>query len=102
MADTKADLQAENERLQAENDALRAELDQLSKVAADPAAAAAEVRARRPEEPSFGMSEGMRAELEQTGSTTSPFTGKIYKAGDDGEPVEQPAAVADTPDSDQQ
>jgi hypothetical protein len=33
-------------------------------------------RARHPEPPSFGLSEGERAELEQHGKTTSAFTGR--------------------------
>lgn len=37
-------------------------------------------RARAPREPSFGMSEGERDELERTGRTVSPFTGE--KRGD--------------------
>lgn len=96
---TKADLAAENERLQLENDDLRERLDQLSKVAGDGITTGA---ARLvPTEPSFGMTEGMRADLELTGSATSPFTGKVYTAGDDGELVaEEPATVADPPDSD--
>lgn len=37
-------------------------------------------RDRSPREPSFGMSEGERQELENTGRTVSPFTGE--KRGD--------------------
>jgi hypothetical protein len=32
-------------------------------------------RVRKPRQPSFGMSEGERAELEANGETTSPWTG---------------------------
>lgn len=36
---------------------------------------------RKPHEPSFGISEGTREELERTGKATSPFTGrKLTKA----------------------
>lgn len=41
-------------------------------------------RVRHPQPPSFGMSEGERAELEATGSTTSPWTGQ--KIEGDGAP----------------
>lgn len=95
---TKADLAAENERLQLENDELRERLDQLSKVADDGTTTG--VVRPVPTEPSFGMTEGMRADLELNGTATSPFTGKVYTAGDDGEVIEEPATVADTPDSD--
>jgi hypothetical protein len=85
MAETKAKLADEVAALRAENARLRDELD----VARGPAAP---VRPA-PQEPSFGMSEGMRAELEMTGSTTSPWTGKVYKGDGDGEPVEAADAV---------
>lgn len=42
-------------------------------------------KAATPEEPSFGLSEGTRVELEQNGTATSPFTGRTL--GKDGEPV---------------
>lgn len=41
-------------------------------------------RARHPRPPSFGMSEGERAELEATGKTVSPWTGDQIKG--DGAP----------------
>ena len=100
---TKADLAAENERLQLENDDLRERLDQLSKVADDGTTPGVTTGVTRPvpTEPSFGMTEGMRADLEQTGTATSPFTGKVYTAGENGELIaEEPATVADPPDSD--
>lgn len=37
---------------------------------------------RKPEEPSFGISEGTREELERTGKATSPFTGKPLDRSD--------------------
>jgi hypothetical protein len=84
-----------NAELQAENDSLHAELEQLREdaqaVVADSAEEVAALREQlaaaranakatpnvrpKPAEPSFGISEGQRAELEQTGKTVSPFTG---------------------------
>lgn len=72
-------------RLQAENDELRAQL-----AAAQPANATS-FKDRKPTEPSFGLSEGQRAELEMRGKTTSPFTG-ARQVGD-GEPGTKPRVV---------
>lgn len=46
----------------------------------------------RPVEPSFGLSEGQRQELEATGKTVSPFTGQPQLGT--GEPGETPRAVS--------
>lgn len=46
----------------------------------------------RPVEPSFGLSEGQRQELEATGKTVSPFTGQPQVGT--GEPGEKPRAVS--------
>lgn len=46
----------------------------------------------RPVEPSFGLSEGQRQELEATGKTTSPFTGRPQLGT--GKPGEKPRAVS--------
>lgn len=54
--------------LEAENARLREQL----------AAAGSPAPAARPNEPSFKFSEGQRDELERTGRTVSPFTGKRY------------------------
>jgi len=35
-----------------------------------------------PQAPSFGMCEGVRADLEQVDETTDPFTGKVVTAED--------------------
>jgi hypothetical protein len=43
-------------------------------------------RVRKPQAPSFGVSEGERAELEQHGETSSPWTGQ--KITGDGSPRE--------------
>jgi len=77
MASTNAELQAEVDRLNAEaeawaeeNDALKAELEQAKRDAI--------VRPNikpQPTEPSFGLTEGNRDELERLGRTISPFTG---------------------------
>lgn len=40
-------------------------------------------------EPSFGLSEGERQELEMTGKTTSPWTGRVIEG--DGQSTERPA-----------
>lgn len=65
---TKAELEAENERLRKEVAELRS----------------AGVRPRRevPARPSFGMSEGERDEIERIGSAVSPFDGKRNTAAD--------------------
>ena len=65
---TNAQLQAEVERLRTENEDLR--------TAATPAAQ------RVPLEPSFGMSEGTRNDLEVSGVATDPFTGRRVTAED--------------------
>lgn len=63
---------SEVERLREENAKLRAEL-------ADARANAKAVPNTRPVDraPSFGISEGERAELELSGRTVSPFTGQV-------------------------
>ena len=63
---------SERDRLLDENARLRAEL----------AEARANEKAKPntrpvPHEPSFGLSEGERADLEMTGKSVSPFTGKV-------------------------
>lgn len=73
-----ADLQAEVERLNAENDELLAENERLE-AERDQALTNQVPKANtkpQPTEPSFGLSEGQRAELEMHGKTISPFTGK--------------------------
>ena len=54
--------------LEAENARLRAQLVEAGQ----------KVEAGKPHEPSFRFSEGQREELERTGRTGSPFTGKLY------------------------
>jgi hypothetical protein len=44
-------------------------------------------RQTTPREPSFGISEGERSELEARGKTTSPFTGEVREG--DGAPREK-------------
>jgi hypothetical protein len=76
---TPGDQGGELERLRAENARLRAELDEAR------ANAKADPNTRpEPTEPSFGMSEGERADLELTGKATSPFTGKPRTAEEEG------------------
>lgn len=65
-----ADRVAELER---ENEALRAKLASAGVSVDDP---------RKPEEPSYGISEGTRDELERHGKATSPFTGKPLSRDD--------------------
>lgn len=79
---TKAELEAENARLHEE------------------LAAAQSGRPSRPVPvaPSFGMCEGVRADLEATGKTRDPFTGKTVVLDGDGNMVfddDVPADVAD-------
>ena len=61
-------------RLEQENAELRAELD--AALAGKPAKPVA------PTEPSFGLSEGTRDELDRMGKATSPFTGKSLTRAD--------------------
>lgn len=72
-----AELQAEVDRLTADNqawaednDRLRAELAEAEKRATP-----APNTKPQPVEPSFGLTEGNRDELERVGRTVSPFTG---------------------------
>lgn len=65
-----ADAAAEVDQLHEENARLRAELAHVKRKAAG----AANTRPD-PVEPSYGISEGQRDELERNGRTTSPFTG---------------------------
>jgi len=60
--------QAELERLRAENADLRRQLAEAGRA----------VKPAVPNEPKFTFSEGQRAELEMTGRSVSPFTGKRY------------------------
>lgn len=70
-------------RLKAENARLRAQLAEKE---------GTEGNARpKPQEPSYGLSEGQRADLEAHGRTVSPFTGALQVG--DGTPGEQPRAV---------
>jgi hypothetical protein len=74
-------------RLRAENAELR---EQLAAAQAD-----AIVRPNtkpKPVEPSYGLSEGQRADLEVNGKTVSPFTG-ARQVGD-GTPGEKPRVVS--------
>lgn len=76
-------LAAELAKVRAENDGLRA------------AAGAAAPPARpTPRPPSFGMTEGERADLAQSGVTTSPFTGEQLNAHDAGVEPGNPVAKA--------
>jgi hypothetical protein len=77
----------EIERLKAENERLRTELAE-----AQANAKALPNTRPTPTEPSFGLSEGQRAELEANGKTTSPFTG-ARQVGT-GEPGEKPRVVS--------
>lgn len=69
------ELERENSELLDENDALREQLTEAQ-------------RNQKPQpntrpatkEPSFGMSEGERTDLEETGRSVSPFTGKVTTA----------------------
>lgn len=65
---TKAELEAENERLRAELDQLRTERTPGAR--------------QLPSTPSFGLSEGERDEIERLGSAVSPFDGKRRTEGD--------------------
>lgn len=60
------------------------ELDNLERALRD----ARTRRVRHPQQPSFGLSEGERQELEQNGSTTSPWTGRRIEG--DGSSNERP------------
>ncbi len=87
MTETKKDdlaaVRAERDQLRRENDALRRQLDAAP--AAAPGAAPGTPAARPvPHAPSFGLSEGERADLEQRGVSNSPWTGEQSIADDHG------------------
>lgn len=70
-------------RLKAENERLRAQL-------AEKVGGEGHTRPK-PQEPSYGLSEGQRADLELDGRTVSPFTGALQVG--DGEPGSVPKVV---------
>ncbi len=76
---TNAELVAKNAELEAENERLRDRVAEL-----EASGAARGVSRPVPQPASFGMCEGVRAELQQRGKTTDPFTGKIVEG--DGSP----------------
>lgn len=69
---TKMELEEENARLKAELDALRS--GQVSRPVPGP--------------PSFGICEGVQADLDMHGKALDPFTGKLIVADDD-EPADE-------------
>ena len=88
MSETKQDpaaLRAERDQLRRENDALQRQLDDARAQLAS-TGVTAQGRAGRsgPHRPSFALSEGERADLEQRGTTTSPWTGETLIAEDHG------------------
>lgn len=94
-----ADLQAEVERLSAENDELMADVDRLEHERDQALTNQVPKPNTKPkaEEPSFGLSEGQRAELEMHGKTVSPFTGKrqVGEVDDSGHVTELHEASAE-------
>lgn len=77
----------EVDELRAENARLKAELAEARRNAA------ARPNTRpKPSEPSYGLSEGQRADLELHGKTVSPFTGALQVG--DGEPGSDPETVS--------
>lgn len=68
-----AELEQENNELLDENEQLQAD---LAKALQNQKATAPQV----PNEPSFKFSEGERQDLEMTGRSVSPFTGKVTTA----------------------
>lgn len=94
MSMTKAELEERVAELEAENATLRAHLEETTAAAEAPAT---ETARPEPQEPSFGLSEGMRADLEAHGRTVSPFTGKTLVGTPDDyreEGAEAPEAAA--------
>lgn len=88
MTETKQDpaaVRAERDQLRRDNEALQRQLDdvraQLARTTAGTTTAAGRPREHRP---SFDLSEGERADLEQRGTTTSPWTGETLIADDHG------------------
>lgn len=71
---TKDELEFENAELREENERLREQL-------AEAQAGKSNTRPV-PTAPSFGISEGTRADLEQDGKATDPFTGKVLTRDD--------------------
>jgi hypothetical protein len=78
---TKEELEFENQELKEENEELGQENDLLREELATAQAGKVAVRPI-PVEPSFGMCEGVRADLEQVEKTTDPFTGKVVTRTD--------------------
>lgn len=72
---------ATKEELERENTGLREENERLREQLADARAGKSTARPG-PVAPSFGMSEGTRADLEQVEKTTDPFTGKTVTRDD--------------------
>jgi hypothetical protein len=75
-------------QLRAENALLR---DKLS--AAEANAKPVPNTRPQPEEPSFGISEGQRSDLERDGKTVSPFTSALQVGS--GQPGDQPREVSE-------
>lgn len=82
--------------LEKENDDLRAENARLREEREDEQVVPQPNTRPKPHRPSFGMSEGERADLEQHGVTNSPFTGERLTASGEGvEPANADARKAD-------
>jgi hypothetical protein len=78
---TKEELENENLDLLEANETLTDENARLKSELAD--ARSGKPAARTiPAEPSFGMCEGVRADLDQVPKTTDPFTGKVVTRDD--------------------
>lgn len=81
MATSNTNVKAETPDLKADNEALRDENRQLREQLADAQAGNPTTRPV-PTAPSFGMCEGVRADLQQVEKTTDPFTGKPVTRSD--------------------
>jgi hypothetical protein len=80
---TKDELEQENARLR----------DRVEELEAEPRDVTGTGRARpAPERPEYGLSEGERQALEESGVTTSPFTGEQLNAHDEGVKPANPEA----------
>lgn len=76
---------AERDQLRRENEALQRQLDDARAQLASTGTTAQTAAGRGvPHRPSFELSEGERADLEQRGTTTSPWTGETLVADDHG------------------
>jgi hypothetical protein len=92
MTENREALQAERDQLRRDNEALTRQVNELrSQLQSTPAGGSRQ----KPGPPSFRLSEGERADLEQRGVATSPWTGEVLIADEQGvQPLTDEARTA--------